>query len=320
MELPVVSVVIPTFNSADILPEVLDSVLVQTYPRVEILLVDDGSTDGTASVAADYGNRIRYFHQENWGGPSSPRNVGIQNALGEFVSFFDSDDLMKPGKLARAMEVFHKNPAIDFTFSNFQGVDEKYQLYRDDYLLDYREFRRDLEWEKGNGFGVMPGRKLYSQLLEANFIGTSSVVVRKSVFETVGLFDETMPNAEDVDLWRRIAYAGFRFAFIDEVLHSYRKSPEGISSRGVRLYPAILKGLTKQLKLDLDSRERSVLTKRINSFELGYAAALRRVGEFSRSLKIYRKVIKRAPGWSGIKGLLRLVFSSVLERKKTLPR
>jgi len=314
MDLPVVSVVIPTFNSADVLPAVLDSVLEQTYSGVEILLVDDGSTDGTASVAADYENRIRYFHQENWGGPSSPRNVGIQNAKGEFISFFDSDDLMKPGKLARAMEVFQQNPAVDFTFSNFQGVDEEMQIHRKDYLADYRKFRGDLVWEDGNGFGVMAGRKLYSQLLEANFIGTSSVVVRKSVFEKVGLFDEAMLNADDVDMWRRIAYAGFRFAFIDKVLHSYRKSPEGVTSRGARRYPAILKGFYKQLELDLDPREKSILRTKINSFELAYADALRQAGEFSQSLEIYQKAIKRKPGLSGVKGLVRLMLSSVLER------
>ena len=138
MEFPLVSVIIPAFNSAGLLAETLDSVLGQTYRDLEILVVDDGSTDDTAKVVEAYGDQVRYFKQDNWGGPSRPRNVGVQNAGGSLIAIFDSDDLMMPDKIETAVDVFRRHPEVSFTFSNFQGIDQQGDVHKDDFLARYR--------------------------------------------------------------------------------------------------------------------------------------------------------------------------------------
>jgi len=316
MDSPLVSVIIPTFNAAALLPATIESVLAQTYTSVEILVIDDGSTDNTAEVLERFGRGIRYFRQDNWGGPSGPRNVGVGNAVGDLIAMFDSDDLMMPEKLATAVDVFRQHPEVHFTFSNFQGIDEEGEVHRDDFLARYRNFRKALQREEDSPVGVMPGRETYRQLLTANFIGTSSVVCRREVFDRVGLFDESMLNADDVDMWRRIAYAGFRFAYIDKVLHSYRKTEGGVTARGVKRYPAILKGLKKQIDLDLEPDEFQTVRNRIYKAQLGYGSALCRSGEYGLSRKMFLEALDFRLGVVGIKGLVKASVLQVFAGKK----
>ena len=102
---PLVSCIVPVFNGERYLAEALDSILAQTYRPVDLIVVDDGSTDGTAQVAAGYGERITYLYQEN-SGPAAARNKGIDAAQGEFVAFLDADDVWHEEKLARQMVRF----------------------------------------------------------------------------------------------------------------------------------------------------------------------------------------------------------------------
>ena len=316
MDSPLVSVIIPTFNAAGLLPATIASVLDQTYTNVEILVIDDGSTDATPKVLECFGNRIRYFRQENWGGPSGPRNVGVKNATGDLIAIFDSDDLMMPEKLATAVDVFRHNPDVNFTFSNFQGIDEEGEVHRDDFLSKYRSFRRVLQREEGSSVGVIPGRMAYRELLTANFIGTSSVVCRREVFDRVGLFDESMLNADDVDMWRRIAYAGFSFAYIDKVLHSYRKTAGGVTARGAQRYPAILVGLRKQVKLDLEPDEQKILARKIYQMQLGYGIALCKSGDYRLSRSVFLGALKSHWSFGGAKGLVKSIFLQLFVGKK----
>ena len=306
MDQPLVSVVLPTYNCAEYLPETLDSILGQTYTNLEILLVDDGSTDHTAEVIAPYRERVRYFHQENWGGPSRPRNVGVRNAVGELVSFFDSDDVMMPDKIADAVAAFRTQPEIDFLFTNFKGMDEKGSIIREDFLAKYQNFRPLLEFKGSDTLGLIPGRAAYSQLLHANFIGTSSVVCKRRVFDSVGEFDESLLNGDDIDMWRRLAYAGLQFAFLDRIGHGYRQRVGGVTGRGVKRYPAMLKAYRKQRTFELDSEERDFLENRIYNLELEYGNALCAVGQFRESREVYQRALKKKFSWLGIKGLLKI--------------
>ena len=314
---PVISIVIPTFNSANYLVESLDSVLGQKYPSMEILVIDDGSTDNTLTVLEPYRDRVKYFKQPNWGGPSRPRNVGIQNATGEFIAFFDSDDVMLPGKLSRSAAVLIENPDIDFVFTNFQGVDESGHVVRKDYLADYRNFRADLETREPEALGTMSGSKTFTHLISANFIGTSSVLCRKSVFDKVGLMDETLLNADDVNMWGRIAHAGYRFAFLDAVLHSYRMRSGGVTGRLERRYPSILKSIAQKLSLDLSSTDRILLENKHHRLQLGYARALREAGQYAKSRKVYNRALRGKATWPGFRGLIGCLLSQLMNRQNT---
>ncbi len=306
MDLPVVSVVIPTFNCARYLPLALDSVLSQDYENIEIILVDDGSTDDTVQVIQPFMERIQYVKQENWGGPSRPRNVGVQKATGEYIAFFDSDDLMIQGKLAESVRVMEKHPDISLVFTNFRGIDQEGKIVRSDYLKPYSEFRKDLEFRESGYLGILAGSKAYGHLLMANFIGTSSVVCRKAVFSEVGPFDESMLNSDDVDMWRRLACAGIDFAFIDREFHEYRKNPQGVTSRGGRRYPHLLKGLRKHQEMNLDPALKEKLERKIYDIELGYGYALFQGGDFKKSKEVFEKAIAAGGfSWPAVKGLLK---------------
>lgn len=117
---PLVSVIIPTCNGANYIRETIDSVLAQTYRRLEILVVDDGSTDSTAQAAASYAPRVALIRQANQGHPAA-RNCGLRSATGEFVSFLDHDDLWEPVKIAMQMECFRNEPALDLVFGHIQN-------------------------------------------------------------------------------------------------------------------------------------------------------------------------------------------------------
>ena len=308
MDQPYISIIIPTYNSASFLVETLESVLGQDYPHKEILVIDDGSTDNTATVLKPYMDRIRYYKQANWGGPSRPRNVGIQHATGEFIAFFDSDDIMLPGKLSRSADVLIDHPDIDFVFSNFQGVDENGNVTRPDYLAEYQNFRANLIEREPGVVWSMTGTETFTNLISANFIGTSSVVCRKTVFDKVGLMDETLLNADDANMWGRIAYADFQFAFLDVVLHSYRKRSGGVTDRREKRYPAILKSITQKLSLDLTPSDRLLLEQKRYRLQLGYARALREVGQYTKSRQIYHRALQEKTTWLAIKGWVRTLL------------
>lgn len=308
MNTPLVTVVIPTFNSADFLPATLDSVLAQTYPAIEVIVVDDGSTDNTATVLGPYMDDIRYVKQENWGGPSQPRNAGVARARGALVAFFDSDDLMMADKIEISVRAFSENPRLGLVFSNFQGISEQGQVLNEDFLAVYTGFRGDLLARDGSEVGILPARKAYSQLLKANFVGTSSVVCRKEVFDKVGLFDEKMLNADDVDMWRRISYGGYDFGYLDRVLHGYRKREGGVTDRGVKRYPSILRGMAKQLDLDLEPWERGHLEDRLLALQMDFGSALFDSGDFSGSRRQFESALGKRWTIRGLKGWAKAVI------------
>lgn len=293
---PLISVVIPTWNAADTLPQTLDTVFNQTWPSIQVVVVDDGSTDHTGEVLAGYGDRITPVNLGNSGGPSRPRNQGIEHSRGQFIAFFDSDDLMEPDKLAQAMAVFAQHPETDFVCSNFRSIDPAGTQIKADYLADYQQFRSDLQRAKVPGTGLMPGEKAFSHLLRANFVGTSSVVCRRKVFQEVGPFDETMKNADDIDMWLRIAHHGHGFAFINRVLHSYRITPGGVTARGAARIPAMVKGLENQLPHCRRQEDRLFIHAKVRALHLDRAWELRQAGDLTGALESYRAGL--AMGWA----------------------
>ena len=120
MDAPLISCIVPVFNGERYLPETLESVLAQTYRRREIILVDDGSTDGTAAVANSYRGRIRYIRQPN-AGEAAARNRGLSMAGGEFVAFLDADDVWHPEKLERQIARFRERPELHLCFTQFRN-------------------------------------------------------------------------------------------------------------------------------------------------------------------------------------------------------
>ena len=198
-----VSVIVPAHNHARFIAQTLDSVLAQTYSDVEIIVVDDGSTDNTQGVLEAYRDRIQYIYQQNQG-PSAARNVGIGVSQGKYLLFLDADDLIPPQKLELQVNALSAHPEWGLVYSGWQYVDERGARI----LFEIRP----------NKQGVL----LKELLLRSFFFPIAAALVRRECFQTSGLFDESLRAAEDTDLWARMAKAGYSFGYLDEILFQYR--------------------------------------------------------------------------------------------------
>jgi glycosyltransferase involved in cell wall biosynthesis len=227
---PVVSVIIPTYNRSALLAEAIESALAQTWKDLEIIVVDDGSTDDTQEVLAPYCGRIKYIYQPNSGVPSCPRNAGIRNATGEYIAILDSDDVMFPRKLEMQVALFEKHTDVGMVCSDFSKSADGRIVCESFISSGHSRFMKLPKKQVGPNQYIL-NRGVCDCLALDNFIGTSSVVARRDVFESVGLFDESpeIRSVEDIDMWFRIAER-FPFGYIDLPLHMYRLHQGNISS------------------------------------------------------------------------------------------
>jgi glycosyltransferase involved in cell wall biosynthesis len=189
-----VSVIIPVYDRRDLLQEALRSVQRQQSGEVrEILVIDDGSRDGSGEAAAEVDSRVRVIRQQH-AGRSTARNTGIVQASGDLIAFLDSDDLWFPEKLARQLKTIRKNPAAGLVAGHVQVVDEE----GSNKLADTKLSRRYLE-------GVARAGCFPDAIIRYRGFFTSTVIVRRSVLADVGLFDPALAGNEDWELWLRIA-------------------------------------------------------------------------------------------------------------------
>ncbi len=183
-----ISVIIPSYNRKNWLVEAVESALRQTMKATEVIVVDDGSVDGTALALKAFGSKILYVRQSHQG-VSAARNAGIRIAGGEWLAFLDSDDLWAPGKLSAQMEFLRKHPGL------------KICQTEEIWMRNGRRINPRKYHEKPEGY-------CFSKLLDRCLVSPSAVMIHRDIFAEVGLFDESLPACEDYDLWLRI---GCRF-------------------------------------------------------------------------------------------------------------
>lgn len=198
-----VSVIIPTYNRASYVREAIDSVLNQTYKDIEIILVDDGSTDGTREVVQPYidKRKIQYFYQENLG-PSATRNAGLKLATGRYIKFLDSDDFLYPEQIERQVADTKEEPDAvsisDFCVLKPNGTMTNMEIYL---------VKRELQ---------------FASFVESNRGVIHAFLTPKHLIDRVGGFDETLSNCEDLDLWIRILQEGAYMKHLSFVGCCYR--------------------------------------------------------------------------------------------------
>lgn len=210
--LPRVSVIIPTYNRADLLGDAIESVLRQTFADHEVVVCDDGSTDHTSARVRAFGAPVRYLQLAHTGRPGAPRNLGIRAARGELIAFLDDDDLWEADKLARQVAL----------------VD------RDGASLVYTDRRLVFDDGSTSGTVVSPPpaspERLLDLLLDGHFPFIGTVLTRRSLLEQVDGFDETLVTGEDLDLWLRVAPKA-RAGRVPEPLVLVRRRPGTLSDR-----------------------------------------------------------------------------------------
>ncbi|HUW82368.1 MAG TPA: glycosyltransferase family A protein [Phycisphaerae bacterium] len=208
---PLVTIVIPTYNRADLLAETLDSVSAQTFRDYEIIVVDDGSTDHTAQMIARRSEPIRYFRQRNEGA-SSARNHGLREARGSLVAFLDSDDLWLPEYLQACVELLRQRDELAMVYCDFTCIGETGQP-----VNGHRKVQHDGD--------------VVERLFASTFVHTSCVTARKSVVLDAAGFDESLPTNEDYDLWLRLALQ-YPFGLVSRVLCKRRTHRCSLSRNG----------------------------------------------------------------------------------------
>jgi glycosyltransferase involved in cell wall biosynthesis len=201
--MPTISVIIPTYNGERYVKQAVDSVLAQTCRDFEIIVVDDGSTDGTAELLRPYGDRIAYVYQENRKLPAA-RNAGIRVARGQYLAFLDSDDLFLPHKLTAQARCLDEWPDVGLVASGHQYVDEAGRML-----------------QESRPWIGRPAITLES-ILFGGLAPVHAVLLRRDWFDRVGGFDEQFAYCEDMDLWYRLALAGCPMVWEPAVVCQYR--------------------------------------------------------------------------------------------------
>jgi glycosyltransferase involved in cell wall biosynthesis len=207
-----VTVVIPAYNGERYVADAVTSAIRQTHPALEIIVVNDGSTDETGNVLAGFGGRIRVVSQANKG-LSAARNAGIQGAKGQWIGLLDADDTWRPKKLEYLVAEIQKEPSAGIIFSAV------HHWWEDGTRHQERHRRTDRSCER-----------IFDDLISKNVIlgGGSGALVRKACFDEVGLFDETLSSSEDWDMWIRIA-SRYKVRYVDEVLVDRRERHDSLS-------------------------------------------------------------------------------------------
>lgn len=269
---PQVSVIIPTYNRGRVIKEAIDSVLAQDYTEFELIVVDDGSTDHTSDVLDSYRNVIKVLSQKNKG-VSAARNRGIAEASGKFIAFLDSDDLWLPQKLSTQIEFFNKTP--DALICQTEEV-----------------------WIR-NGLRVNPKKRhkkpsgmIFKLSLELCLVSPSAVMIKRSLFDRVGEFDETLPACEDYDLWLRIS-SRFPIYLIDTPLIIKRGGHDDQLSSRAGLDKFRIKAIEKIIKSKLlsDDQHQAAVKTLKKKCDI-YAAGCRKRGRIDEA-QYYEALSKR---------------------------
>jgi len=239
---PLLSVIMPAYNAARFIGDAIHSIQEQNYPRLEVIVVDDGSTDATREVVANHQSGIRYIRQENQG-PASARNTGLHLARGSLITFLDADDIWTPDALDLLTQPLHDNPEISVVLGRVQYA----RLHSDG---------------KGKRRMETFGHPCISFSLDAG-------VFRRQVFEQVGALDANLHSSEDVDWFMRAREAGVFIDALDAVVLFYRRHGCNLTQdRG-----ASHRDLAHALKQSLDRRRRSNTASSLPSLAADPSAA-----------------------------------------------
>lgn len=248
----IVSVIIPTYNRSKIVESAIRSVLNQSYKDYEIIVIDDGSTDGTMEYLESLHLPIKIISKQN-GGVASARNAGIKAAQGDYIAFLDSDDSWLPDKLKAQVDYLYTHPDMPL-------------VYTDEYIEVNGETLQDTRFQRANVDDNIKNNFLLAGFVQQTPIHTSAVMVRKTVLDEVGYFNETLKIHEDSELWNRISKK-YKFGYIDIPLavfrykdgvehlmkdfHSERSKEEG--RKYLRLYEEMYKyDMTDQIRKSID--------------------------------------------------------------------
>ena len=268
MNNPLISVIIPAYNADKLITKTLDSILAQTYRPLEIIVVDDGSTDETAKVVKNYENNklvnkvdtnhkitqinragigLVYIRQENRG-PSKARNTGIKAAKGEYIAFLDADDCWSHDKLEKQIGLFKKEPNLDIIFTDTKITRRENHEIEEFFVFKKKGLDKNFF---GHEFMVL---RPFEKLIGTNFMHTSSVITKKACFRDAIFFNEKRHYAEDWELWLKMSLY-FIFGYVNDVCVHKIERGDGLSSNKLDMYLStmdIMESFIENNKIEID--------------------------------------------------------------------
>jgi glycosyltransferase involved in cell wall biosynthesis len=276
---PLVSVIIPNYNYGQYLKCSIESVLNQTYKNIELIVVDDGSTDNSVEIALSYGEKLVLICQEN-SGVSAARNKGLANTSGTYVCFLDSDDSWEPEKVESQIALFNQ-PNIGLVYSSINICDTELKFQS----ALFAQFRGNCQ----KYFYKFPIRSIV-------LLGCSSAMIKKNVICQVGIFDIELNTSADWDYFRRISEVT-NVDFVERPLVNYRRHNGSMSSGSLMVYYddnelAVKKFLKKVPNSKLNRRK--ILRSRVcwMKFQLGAIKALLREKEIGPAIQRTRRILQ----------------------------
>jgi glycosyltransferase involved in cell wall biosynthesis len=298
--MPEVSVVIPAYNAAAYLPTAIHSVLAQSFSDLEIIVVDDGSTDNTGEVVASFGSLIHYQRTYN-SGPAAARNCGIVKSVGKYIAFLDADDWWLPHKLESQLRVLSQNPGMAFVCSDwFNGETGEEPMVSG--LSGYKA------WERKASFDLM---------LEENFVNTSTIVVEHEKLIKVGHFWESLRGAEDRHYWLRLLLTGD--AFIVKEILAFRRFHPGNTSATLRFVESQVMMMDDVLKwpvVKANAERYTTAKSRYDALLVTLAYKYSSLGNYQESASIYKQLFLES--WHGLPAGVRCVWFNFLGILKRL--
>jgi glycosyltransferase involved in cell wall biosynthesis len=305
---PAVSVIIPSYNRAALLPRAVDSVIAQTFSDWEIIVVDDGSTDATPRLLENYaallGNRFQGIRQARRG-CSAARNRGIDAAAGRFVAFLDSDDEYRPAKLERQLTLFQKVPSLGFVYGDYSFVDEEGIFHASAIHAKWPLARKVSHAVIEPGLCVCTGR-LFDVLIRGYFIATIVGMVRREVLGTHLRFREDLDYGEEWLFYLQAARR-CRAGFVDEPLcvhHAMAGSLTRSDKRSnVERYRRLLLAILTAFD-DLSWSQRRGLRAKLADACRQLAFDERRQGRRQSAVRFATEALRHRPGWKTLRELI----------------
>lgn len=270
-----VSVIIPVYNGDKYIGSAIDSVLKQDYPNIEIIIIDDGSTDNTESIVKAYGNKIKYFYKEN-GGEASARNHGLKVAKGEFIAFLDCDDLYRKDKISKQVKTLLENPKCGFIYNDV------------DVINDYNDFLYTLKSEdEFVNREDMLAYVLYRQIIPA----TASIMIRQNCLDSSIYYTEKYSNSVDYFFSIRLLMKT-KGKYLKESLYLYRRH-EGNLTNNHNKQKECEKNIVKELGINIINDIVEASTFDFNYKRLLLSKIYYKIDEVNRAYEILGNINKK---------------------------
>ena len=304
------------------MPETIRSIVSQDIEKPEVVVIDDGSTDRTSDIVTQLLGAAQCLRIAHSGRPSVPRNHGIRHTKSDYIALFDSDDIMMPEKLSKQLAFYEENPDLGMVFTDFCRFSGDRDSIGAPVLRSYKAFQACPKMEVAPGRYRIAAGTAYEVLLQENFVGTSSVMIRRTVLDNIGLFDESLKNSDDRDLWFRIAKS-YDIGFMSIVGHLYRVRAGSVSTATIGAYENRMRVFKRQLLSDdLTPQMRSHIRRRLGEyfFDMGYLYRLQ--GDRLRATKTYIQSVAYNPSLRGIIGVVKSILPATQgkERDGDIPR